>query len=55
MTESVYEYQYVFPAVRGIQAKVNISPVWFHSSLSPKSFLFDGDDVPPELESSTAT
>ena len=49
MAESVYEYQYVFPAVRGIQAKSEYFTCMVPLELIPKIFLFDGDDVPPEL------
>jgi DNA sulfur modification protein DndB len=48
-TERVAQFEYVFPAIRGVQAKreyyVSMCPL----RLLPKIFLFDEDELVPEL------
>ncbi len=42
-------YNYVFPALRGIQAGREFFVAMCPMKLVPKIFSFDGGDVPPEL------
>ena len=49
MTESVYEYEYVFPAVKGRQANKEYFVSMVPLSLIPKIFLFNEEEIIPEL------
>ncbi|MDC3075698.1 DNA sulfur modification protein DndB [Paracoccaceae bacterium] len=49
MTESIYEYSYAFPAVKGMQANKEYFASMVLLELIPKIFLFDEEDVPTEL------
>ena len=49
MTESVFEYEYVFPAVKGFQAKKEYFVSMVPLSLIPKIFLFNEEEIIPEL------
>lgn len=49
VTDTVESFSYVFSALRGIQAGRDFYVVMCPLKLIPKIFLFDEDEIPPEL------
>ena len=49
VTDTVESFSYVFSALRGIQAGRDFYVVMCPLKLIPKIFLFDKDEIPPEL------
>lgn len=45
----VSDFEYVFPAIRGIQAEREFYVTMCPLKLIPQLFTFDGEQVPPEL------
>ncbi|HET9873196.1 MAG TPA: DNA sulfur modification protein DndB [Propionibacteriaceae bacterium] len=43
------DYEYVFPAIRGVQARRQYYVTMWPLRLIPKLFLFDSEELPPEM------